>query len=56
MTELPDGMRFRLDVSDREIEAWLDSRGLMDSERETARSVAAKFRDNGIPVAHEVIR
>lgn len=44
---IPEGARFALDISDAEIESWLDSRGYTGRLRETARIFAVAVRDYG---------
>lgn len=44
---VPQGMRFRLSMSDAEITAWLDGRGLTGARRSTARVFAVALRDYG---------
>jgi len=44
---IPDGMRMALDISDSEIEAWLNSRGYTGALRDTARVFAVALRDYG---------
>lgn len=45
---IPQGLRFALDVSDEEIEAWVSSlRGTSDETRRSARIIARALRDYG---------
>jgi hypothetical protein len=46
---IPEGMRFALDVSDDEIEQWLDSlpQALPEASRNSARVIARALRDYG---------
>jgi hypothetical protein len=44
---VPEGMRLALDVTDAEIEAWLDARGYVGELRRTARIFAVALRDYG---------
>jgi len=44
---VPEGMRFVLDKTDAEIDAWLDSRGYTGKKRSTARIFAVALRDYG---------
>jgi len=48
---IPEGMRFALDISDADIEAWLDARGYTDPLRSTARIFAVALRDYGWIIA-----
>jgi len=48
---VPHGMRFALDITDDDIEAWLDERGYADPLRTTARVFAVALRDYGWMVA-----
>lgn len=48
---IPEGMRFALDVTDADIESWLDSRGYEGKIRNTARVFAVALRDYGWIVA-----
>lgn len=48
---VPEGMRFALDISDAEIDAWLDSRGYEGALRNTARVFAVALRDYGWVIA-----
>lgn len=47
---VPQGMRFALDISDADLEAWLDERGYQGPKRETARIFAVALRDYGMIV------
>jgi hypothetical protein len=44
---VPEGIRFVHDISDAEIETWLDDRGYVGRTRETARIFAVALRDYG---------
>lgn len=44
---VPEGMRFVLNKTDAEIEAWLDSRSYVGAKRDTARIFAVALRDYG---------
>jgi len=44
---VPEGMRFALDMSDSEIDSWLDRRGYTGAKRSTARIFAVALRDYG---------
>jgi len=44
---LPQGMRFRLNITDSEISNWLDGRGFTGARRNTARVFAVALRDYG---------
>lgn len=44
---VPHGSRFALDITDVEIENWLDRRGLEGVKRRTARAFAVALRDYG---------
>lgn len=48
-TGIPEGMRFAIDVTDTEIEAWISSlpTALPDATRTTARIIARALRDYG---------
>ena len=48
---VPEGMRFALDISDSDIEAWLDQRGYSGALRSTAKVFAVALRDYGWIVA-----
>lgn len=48
---VPEGMRFALDITDADIEAWLDTKGYTDPLRSTARIFAVALRDYGWIVA-----
>jgi len=48
---VPEGMRFALDITDAQINAWLDSRGYAGAKRETARIFAVGLRDYGWIIA-----
>lgn len=48
---VPEGMRFALDITDDEIEDWLDDRGYTDPLRSTARVFAVALRDYGWIIA-----
>jgi len=48
---VPEGMRFALDITDAEIDEWLDSRGYSGPIRETARIFAVALRDYGWIIA-----
>ncbi len=48
---IPEGMRFALDVTDGQIDTWLDSRGYAGAIRNTARVFAVALRDYGWIVA-----
>ncbi len=48
---VPEGMRFALDVSDEDIEAWLTERGYAEPLRSTARVFAVALRDYGWVIA-----
>ncbi|MFN8053367.1 MAG: hypothetical protein U0Q22_18140 [Acidimicrobiales bacterium] len=50
-TTVPEGMRFALDISDADIEAWLDQRGYTGPLRSTARIFAVALRDYGWIIA-----
>jgi hypothetical protein len=45
---VPRGTRFVLDMTDGEIEQWLDSRGYSGTIRSTARTFAKAMRDYGL--------
>lgn len=45
---VPEGLRFALNITDGEINSWLDSRGYTGRKRETARIFAVAMRDYGI--------
>lgn len=47
---VPEGMRFGLNITDAEINSWLDSRGYTGRKRETARIFAVAMRDYGLIV------
>lgn len=47
---VPEGMRFGLNITDLEINNWLDSRGYTGRKRETARIFAVAMRDYGLIV------
>lgn len=47
---VPEGMRFGLNITDSEINNWLDSRGYTGRKRETARIFAVAMRDYGLIV------
>ena len=44
---VPEGARFSIDVTDAEIESWLNSRGYTGTLRTTARTIAVALRDYG---------
>ena len=44
---VPEGMRFVLNKTDAEIDAWLDGRGYVGAKRRTARIFAVALRDYG---------
>ncbi len=46
-TQVPEGTRFSIDVTDAQIDAWLDGRGYAGRLRETARIFAVALRDYG---------
>ncbi|MFN8050104.1 MAG: hypothetical protein U0Q22_01560 [Acidimicrobiales bacterium] len=48
---VPEGMRFAINVTDGEIEQWLDARGYRGPLRNTARVFAVALRDYGWIVA-----
>lgn len=48
---VPEGMRFRLAVSDEEIESWLTERAYTGARRNTARIFAVALRDYGWVIA-----
>jgi hypothetical protein len=48
---VPEGMRFALEMTDAEIDAWLDSRGYTGQLRSTARIFAVALRDYGWIIA-----
>lgn len=48
---IPHGMRFALDLTDADIEAWLDERGFDEPRRSTARVFAVAMRDYGFIIA-----
>ena len=48
---IPEGMRFALDISDPEIDQWLDSRKYTGKIRSTARVFAVALRDYGWIIA-----
>ena len=48
---VPEGMRFALDISDADIDAWLDTRGYTGAKRNTARIFAVALRDYGFIIA-----
>jgi hypothetical protein len=45
---VPDGTRLVVDLSDRDIDAWLDARGYTGELRRTARIFAVALRDYGL--------
>jgi hypothetical protein len=45
---VPDGTRLVIDLSDQEIDAWLDARGYTGELRRTARIFAVALRDYGL--------
>jgi hypothetical protein len=44
---VPEGIRFALNLIDRQISTWLDSRGYTGATRNTARIFAVGLRDYG---------
>ncbi len=50
-TTVPEGMRFALDISDDDIDAWLDRRGYPEPKRSTARVFAVALRDYGFIIS-----
>ena len=44
---VPEGMRFAIDLTDAQIDAWLDARGYRGAKRNTARIFAVALRDYG---------
>lgn len=48
---VPEGMRFALDISDADIEAWLDQKGFTEPLRTTAKIFAVALRDYGWIIA-----
>lgn len=44
---VPEGMRFALDITDQQIETWLNGRGYTGAKRNTARIFAVALRDYG---------
>lgn len=48
---VPPGLRIAIDISDAEIERWLDQRGYSGALRSTAKTFAVAFRDYGAVVA-----
>lgn len=44
---VPEGMRFALDMTDAQIDAWLDTKGYTGAKRSTARIFAVALRDYG---------
>jgi hypothetical protein len=48
---IPHGMRFAVDMSDADIESWLDSRGYTGAFRRTAKIFATAMRDYGFVIA-----
>lgn len=48
---IPPGMRFALDITDAQIETWLNERGYTAPLRDTARIFAVALRDYGMFVA-----
>lgn len=50
-TTVPEGMRFALDISDADIDAWLDDRGFDEPKRSTARVFAVAMRDYGFIIS-----
>ncbi|MEZ5322452.1 MAG: hypothetical protein R2698_10335 [Microthrixaceae bacterium] len=44
---VPEGMRFRLNLTDAQVESWLDRRGFTGAKRRTARIFATAFRKYG---------
>ena len=44
---VPEGMRFALDMTDAQIDAWLDTKGYTGAKRTTARIFAVALRDYG---------
>ena len=44
---VPEGMRFSLDITDTQIDTWLDQRGYTGAKRSTARTFAVALRDYG---------
>lgn len=48
---VPEGIRLALNISDNDIEAWLNSRGYTGAKRNTARIFAVALRDYGGIVA-----
>ena len=48
---VPEGMRFALDMTDSEIDAWLDGTGYGETVRSTARIFAVALREYGWIVA-----
>lgn len=47
-TSIPEGTRFAINITDQEIENWLDKRGYTGRKRETARIFAVAIREYGI--------
>jgi hypothetical protein len=45
--QVPEGTRFSLELTDAQIDAWLNSRGYTGKLRSTARTVAVALRDYG---------
>ncbi len=45
---VPEGTRVALNISDTEIQAWLDKRGYTERKRETARIFAVAMREYGL--------
>jgi len=45
--QVPEGTRFSVDLTDAEVEAWLDSRGYSGRLRDTARVIVEALRDYG---------
>ena len=53
---VPEGARFSIDVTDAEIEAWLNSRGYTGSLRTTARTIAIpKFKHQSSTVPDDLM-
>lgn len=48
---VPEGMRFALDITDSDIDRWLDSRSYTGALRDTARIFAVALRDYGWVIA-----
>ncbi len=44
---IPEGIRFALDITDAEIESWLDARGYTSVKRSTAKVFVVALRDYG---------